>query len=110
MILVHICCSVDSHFFLQKLQTIYPDKKLVGFFYDPNIHPYSEYYLRYLDVKRSCEILGIELIEGEYDFIKWLEVVKGYEDEPEKGARCSICFDRRLEVSAKKLKRLGLDF
>ncbi len=110
MILVHICCSVDSHFFLQKLQLAYPDKKLVGFFYDPNIHPYSEYYLRYLDVKRSCEILGIELHEGKYDFVKWLEVVKGYEEEPEKGARCSVCFDRRLEVSAKKAKELGANF
>ncbi len=110
MILVHICCSVDSHFFLQKLQQAYPDKKLVGFFYDPNIHPYSEYYLRLLDVKRSCEILGIELIEGEYDFVKWLEVVKGYEDEPEKGARCLVCFDRRLEVSAKKAKEIGAKY
>jgi predicted adenine nucleotide alpha hydrolase (AANH) superfamily ATPase len=45
----------------------YPQVELIGFFYDPNIHPYSEYYLRLLDVKRSCEILGIELIEGEYD-------------------------------------------
>jgi len=110
LILVHICCSVDSHFFLQKLQKAYPDKKLVGFFYDPNIHPYSEYYLRFLDVKRSCEILDIELIEGEYDFITWLEVVRGYEDEPEKGKRCSVCFDRRLEVSAKYAKKIGAKY
>jgi len=48
--LVHICCSVDSHYFLQKLQKEYPEEKLTGFFYDPNIHPYSEYYLRLLDV------------------------------------------------------------
>jgi len=66
--LVHICCAVDSHYFLQKLQADYPDEKLTGFFYDPNIHPYSEYYLRLLDVKRSCKMLGIDLIEGEYDF------------------------------------------
>ncbi|MDD3060891.1 MAG: epoxyqueuosine reductase QueH, partial [Sulfurimonas sp.] len=49
--LVHICCSVDSHFFLEKLQHDYPDEKLTGFFYDPNIHPYSEYQLRLLDVE-----------------------------------------------------------
>ena len=110
MILVHICCSVDSHFFLQKLQNLYPSKKLVGFFYDPNIHPYSEYYLRLLDVKRSCKILGIELIEGEYDFDKWLKVVRGFENEPEKGARCDLCFDRRLEISAKKAKEIGANF
>jgi predicted adenine nucleotide alpha hydrolase (AANH) superfamily ATPase len=105
--LVHICCSVDSHFFLQKLQLLYPDEKLKGFFYDPNIHPYSEYRLRLLDVKRSCEMLGIDLIEGEYDYLGWIEAVRGYENEPEKGARCDICFDRRLETTAKEAVKLG---
>ncbi len=105
--LVHICCSVDSHYFLQKLQEEYPKEKLIGFFYDPNIHPYSEYYLRLLDVKRSCKMLGIDLIEGEYDVEKWLSLVKGWESEPEKGVRCGICFDRRFEVSALKAKELG---
>jgi len=105
--LVHICCSVDSHYFLQKLQEEYPKEKLVGFFYDPNIHPYSEYTLRLLDVKRSCRILGIELIEGEYDTEGWLKAVRGLENEPEKGARCSVCFDRRFEVTARKARSLG---
>ncbi len=105
--LVHICCSVDSHFFLKKLQSEYPDEKLIGFFYDPNIHPYSEYFLRLLDVKRSCKMLGVELIEGEYDTAGWLAAVKGLENEPEKGARCSVCFDNRFEMTAKKAEELG---
>ncbi len=105
--LVHICCAVDSHYFLQKLQTEYPNEKLIGFFYDPNIHPYSEYYLRLLDVKRSCRLLGIELIEGDYDVENWLKAVRGLEHEPEKGGRCAICFDRRFEVSAQKAAELG---
>lgn len=105
--LVHICCSVDSHFFLEKLQRDYPDEKLTGFFYDPNIHPYSEYRLRYLDVQRSCKKLGIDLIEGEYDFETWMDAVRGLEKEPEKGARCEVCFDRRFEVSAHKALELG---
>lgn len=105
--LVHICCSVDSHFFLQKLKEKYPNEELVGFFYDPNIHPYSEYRLRLLDVQRSCKRLGIELIEGEYDYEAWLKAVRGLENEPEKGKRCEVCFDRRLQVAAKKAKELG---
>jgi predicted adenine nucleotide alpha hydrolase (AANH) superfamily ATPase len=108
-VLVHICCSVDSHYFLQKLQTEYPEEKLTGFFYDPNIHPYSEYYLRLLDVRRSCKMLGIDLIEGEYDVENWLEAVRGLEHEPEKGSRCSVCFDRRFEVTAQKASQLGED-
>lgn len=105
--LVHICCSVDSHFFLEKLQHDYPQEKLTGFFYDPNIHPYSEYQLRLLDVARSCKKLGIELIEGKYDFENWMQAVKGLENEPEKGSRCEVCFDKRFEVSANKALELG---
>ena len=85
----------------------YPDEKLIGFFYDPNIHPYSEYQLRLLDVQHSCNKLGIELIEGAYDFENWLNIVKGFEKEPEKGKRCELCFDRRFEVSANKALELG---
>ncbi len=105
--LVHICCSVDSHFFLEKLQRDYPNEKLTGFFYDPNIHPYSEYQLRLLDVKRSCKKLGIDLLEGEYDFESWMQAVRGLENEPEKGRRCEVCFDKRFERSAKKALELG---
>lgn len=105
--LVHICCAVDSHYFLQKLREEYPEENLVGFFYDPNIHPYSEYRLRLLEVQRSCKQLGIELIEGPYDFENWMEAVRGLENEPEKGRRCAVCFDRRFEVSAAKAAELG---
>lgn len=105
--LVHICCSVDSHFFIEKLQHEFPDEKLVGFFYDPNIHPYSEYRLRLLDVERSCKRLGIDLIEGPYDYENWMDAVRGLENEPEKGARCEVCFDKRFEVSAQKALELG---
>ncbi len=105
--LVHICCSVDSHFFLQRLQKEY-GKELVGYFYDPNIHPYSEYRLRFLDVQRSCQKLGIPLLEGPYDYESWLEAVRGLEKEPEKGARCMVCFDKRLKNAARKAKELGI--
>ena len=105
--LVHICCAVDSHYFLQKLREDYPDERLIGFFYDPNIHPYSEYRLRLLEVERSCRQLGIQLIEGPYDTEAWMATVRGLEHEPEKGRRCAVCFDRRFEVSAAKAAELG---
>ncbi len=105
--LVHICCAVDSHYFLQKLRDDYPNEKLIGYFYDPNIHPYSEYYLRLLEVRRSCAQLDIELTEGTYDMEGWLAAVRGLEHEPEKGARCSVCFDHRFEASAQKAAELG---
>ncbi len=52
-------------------------------------------------------MLGIELLEGEYDVDNWLKAVRGYEHEPEKGDRCAICFDRRFEVTARKASQMG---
>lgn len=104
---VHICCSVDSHYFLQKLKQDFPNEKLLGLFYNPNIHPYSEYRLRLLDVQRSCDMLGIALIECEYDINHWFCITQGYEQAPEKGDRCDICFDDRFEISAKKCVEFG---
>jgi predicted adenine nucleotide alpha hydrolase (AANH) superfamily ATPase len=98
---------VDSHFFLEQLQKDYPDDEIVSFFYDPNIHPFSEYQLRLLDVKYSCEKLGIKLIEGEYDFDNWIKAVKGLEKSEEKGDRCTVCFDKRLQTTAQKAIELG---
>lgn len=105
--LVHICCSVDSHYFLQRLRALYPAQRIIGYFYDPNIHPYSEFLMRYFDVKRSCKKLGVKLICGEYDYEAWLEGSRGLEKEPEKGSRCAYCFDFRVENSAQKALELG---
>ncbi|MEJ7554862.1 MAG: epoxyqueuosine reductase QueH [Aquificaceae bacterium] len=106
-ILVHICCAPDAVYFLKRLREDYPESDIVGFFYDPNIHPYEEYKLRLLETKRICKELGIELYEGEYDLEGWLSAVKGYEDEPERGKRCAICFDYRLLRSLEVAKELG---
>lgn len=95
-VLVHVCCAPDAVYFLKRLREDYPHSEIVGFFYDPNIHPYEEYRLRLIEARRACRELGIELYEGEYDPEGWLSAVKGHEDEPEKGSRCAICFDYRL--------------
>lgn len=105
--LVHICCSVDSHYFLQRLKSDYPNENIIGYFYDPNIHPYSEFLLRYKDVKRSCKKLGVRLICGEYDYEAWLSGTKGMENEPEKGKRCEYCFDFRVGKSVEVAGNLG---
>ncbi len=105
--LIHICCSVDSHFFISELKKLYPNENLVGFFYDSNIHPRAEYELRFLDVKRSCDKIGVKLYKGEYEFEKWLWATRGYEDEPEKGKRCEICFDERLGKSVEFAHKIG---
>ncbi|RUM59122.1 MAG: hypothetical protein DSY66_04925 [Persephonella sp.] len=108
-ILVHICCGVDAVYPLRKLKEDFPNSKIVGYFYDPNIHPEEEYELRWLETKRVCDDLNIECIKGDYDLDIWLEKTKGLENEPERGERCSVCHDLRLEKTAKLAKELGFN-
>jgi hypothetical protein len=89
------------------LQEEYPGERLIGYFFDPNIHPYSEFLLRSFETRRVCEKLGVEFIEGEYLIEEWFRQVEGLEEEPEKGARCSRCFDFSLEKSAQLARKLG---
>lgn len=66
-------------------------------FYNPNIRPYAEYIKRCDENKRVCRLYGIDFIELEYDNERWCALTKGLENEPERGRRCSICFEMRLK-------------
>ena len=70
------------------------------FFYNPNIHPKREYEIRKSEDKRFCDKLKVEHIDVDYDVMNWFDRVKGLEWEPERGARCTQCFDMRFERTA----------
>ena len=70
------------------------------FFYNPNIHPVEEYELRKDENKRFCDRLNLPFIDADYDKDNWFERIKGLENEPERGKRCTVCFDMRFERTA----------
>lgn len=70
------------------------------YFYNPNIHPKEEYELRKEENIRFAEKTGIDFIDADYDMENWFDRIKGLEWEPEKGARCTACFDMRFERTA----------
>jgi predicted adenine nucleotide alpha hydrolase (AANH) superfamily ATPase len=70
------------------------------FFYNPNIHPRKEYELRKSENIRFAEKHGVEFIDADYDTENWFARAKGLEHEPEKGIRCTMCFDMRFERAA----------
>ncbi len=105
-ILVHICCAPDALYVVQLLQENY---EVSGYFYNPNIHPESEYKLRLEETREIAGLINFNLIQEEYDPDRWFRMVKGFEDEPEKGRRCDICYAMRLDRTAKKAKEKGYD-
>ncbi|MBT4884682.1 MAG: epoxyqueuosine reductase QueH [Legionellales bacterium] len=69
-------------------------------FYNPNIHPIDEYNLRKNENIRFAEKNNIEFIDLDYDTENWFKRIKGFEDTPERGYRCTICFEMRFERTA----------
>ncbi len=72
--------------------------------------PQEEYEKRKQSVKKLAEIYNLELIEGEYEPEKWFENIKGFELEPEGGARCPLCFKMRLLKTAEYAKEQGIKY
>jgi predicted adenine nucleotide alpha hydrolase (AANH) superfamily ATPase len=97
-LLLHSCCAPCSGEVMQRLldagitYTIY--------FYNPNIHPLKEYELRKNENIRFSEKNNVPFVDGDYDKDEWFKRAKGMEFEPERGIRCTMCFDMRFERTA----------
>lgn len=97
-ILLHSCCAPCSGDVISRM--VESGLDITIFFYNPNIHPIKEYRLRKDENIRYAEKLGIEFIDADYDVQEWFKRAKGLEWEPEKGKRCTMCFDMRFERTA----------
>jgi predicted adenine nucleotide alpha hydrolase (AANH) superfamily ATPase len=104
-LLLHSCCAPCAGEIMEAVAT--SNIETTVFFYNPNIHPQEEYEIRKDENKRFCEKLGFNFIDADYDKDNWFERIKGLEDEPERGARCTQCFDMRFERSALYAKENG---
>lgn len=78
-------------------------------FFNPNIFPVAEYDKRLAEQIKYCERLGVKYAIGEYDHNAWRDAVRGLESEPERGKRCSKCFEFRFEYAKKWAAEHGYD-
>lgn len=97
-LLLHICCAPCSTHVIDLLSETYD---ATGYFYNPNIHPESEYRRRLAETERHCSRCNVPLLPSVYQPSDWHDVTKGCEAESEGGARCAICFRLRLEETAR---------
>ena len=97
-LLLHSCCAPCAGEIMEAVAA--SEIKTTVYFYNPNIHPVQEYELRKEENKRYCQKLGFNFIDADYDKDNWFKRIKGLENEPERGERCTKCFDMRFERSA----------
>jgi predicted adenine nucleotide alpha hydrolase (AANH) superfamily ATPase len=106
-VLLHSCCAPCAGEIMEAISASGIEQTIL--FYNPNIHPIEEYEIRKNENKRYADKLGIECIDLDYDMKNWFSRVKGLEKEPERGKRCTVCFDMRFEVTALYAKEHGFE-
>jgi predicted adenine nucleotide alpha hydrolase (AANH) superfamily ATPase len=97
-VLLHSCCAPCSGEVMEAIAA--SGIEFAIYFYNPNIHPRDEYELRKQENIRFAEKHGISFVDADYDTENWFKRVKGLEWEPERGTRCTACFDMRFERTA----------
>lgn len=110
-ILLHSCCAPCSTAVIER---IYDEYDITILYYNPNIYPEEEYIKRKNEEIKYLKHLNengykISMLDCDYESEKFYEKTKGYENEREGGARCTICFRLRLEKTAELAKEHNFD-
>ena len=110
-VLLHACCGVCSGAVLEYL-TQYFDVTVL--WYNPNLYPQAEFDRRFQAQVEIIEKMGlteqVNILAEPWKHEEYLKRVKGLENEPEGGDRCTECFRLRLVETARLAKHYGYDY
>lgn len=105
-VLLHACCAVCAAYPIELLREL--GYEPVVYFFNPNIYPKEEYERRLAELESYCEKKTIELIIDETGNSGWYNFIMGLESEPERGKRCTRCFEYRMIFTAVRALKLGI--
>ena len=94
-ILLHICCAPCAIYPVEILKK--EGHKFAGFFYNPNIHLYSEYLKRKAVVERHSQEEAYNVFYPGYEVEKYFQYVT---DNENLKTRCPVCWWLRLQNTA----------
>ncbi|MGL5124007.1 MAG: epoxyqueuosine reductase QueH [Fusobacteriaceae bacterium] len=107
---LHSCCAPCSSSVIEFLMNFF---QITIFFYNPNITDFEEYEKRKIEHINYIKTnnLPVDFIDGDYNTQKdFFELVKGLENSPEGGDRCSICYQKRMEETCKMALKLNFKY
>jgi predicted adenine nucleotide alpha hydrolase (AANH) superfamily ATPase len=110
-LLLQGCCGPCSSYVLEYLTQYF---QVTLLFYNPNIRPEAEYDKRLAALKQLLAAMPtaspVELMEPGWRGEEYTRAIVGLEQEPEGGSRCTVCFQLRLEETARLAKAGQFDF
>ena len=110
-LLLHSCCAPCSSHVISYLTKYF---NITILYYNPNIAPIEEYNKRKEEqirlIKNIKKENKLDIIDCDYDNNIYEDKIKGYENCPERGARCTICYELRLRKTAQIAKKNNYDY
>jgi predicted adenine nucleotide alpha hydrolase (AANH) superfamily ATPase len=104
-ILLHVCCAPCGTYTVERLREL--RFAVTGFWYNPNIHPWSEYERRRETLAHYVAEINLPMIWAEgYEMTSFLRAVAGHERF---GERCAICYRMRLARTAQVAATQGFE-
>lgn len=101
--MLHTCCGPCSIYPVDFLR----DKgmEIYGYFFNPNIHPYTEFIRRKETLEKYAAEIGLNMIfDDDYRLEEFIREVVHRETR-----RCQVCYAMRLEQAARVAKKGGFD-
>ena len=104
-LLMHICCGPCATYPINRMRDLGFD--VVGYWYNPNIQPYSEHERRRECIAAYANSHDLPMIwEAGYETVSFIRAVVGNERF---GQRCAICYQMRLSRAARAARENGFD-
>jgi len=103
-LVLHACCAPDEAYVVHLLKE---SRELYCYFSNPNIQPQEEYDRRRDEAQRVADRFSVPFVSPPYEPHVWEEAIRGLENTPEGGARCSTCFLLRLRQTAQFTRQIG---
>ena len=102
-VLLHICCAPCANQCVSVLRD--GGQEVTGFWYNPNIHPFTEYRARRNCVREYAKSVRLPLLErDEYALRPFVREVA-----QDIGGRCVKCYEMRLFAAAQAAREGGFD-
>jgi len=103
-LLLHVCCAPCATYPVVQLRQA--GHRPLGFWYNPNIHPWSEHEARRRSLIDYGHLVDLPLVfRAGYDLPGFLRQVAGREQRPE---RCATCYALRMTTAATEAARRGI--
>lgn len=102
-ILLHCCCAPCATYTTQWLRE--HSFEVTAYWYNPNIHPFTEHQNRFESMKMFADRADLPLIIKEgYEMPEYFRTVAGDEEN-----RCTDCYQMRLGKTAEHARKMGFD-